>query len=133
MDAKNISDSRQRLSGEYRNLVQTINRTRLAARELVVESTEDEYDLATISQNRDLLYDLHESEFQRLRSIEEALKAIDSGQYGECARCGEGIKEKRLMAVPWTTLCIRCQEETEKALLSPSLVMAGIDEPETDL
>jgi len=133
MDAKSISDSRQRLSGEYQSLVQMINRTRLAARELAVESTEDEYDLATISQNRDLLYDLHEGEFQRLRSIEEALKAIDSGQYGECAGCGEEIKEKRLMAVPWTTLCIRCQEETEKALLSSNLVMAGMDEPDTAL
>jgi len=133
MDAKSIRDSQQRLSGEYQNLVQMINRTRLAARELAVESTEDEYDLATISQNRDLLYDLHEGEFQRLRAIEEALKAIDRGQYGECAGCGEDIKETRLMAVPWTTLCIRCQEETEQALLSSSLVMAGMDEPETAL
>ena len=88
MDAKNIRDSRQRLSGEYQNLVQAINRNRLAAKELTVENTEDEYDLATISQNRDLLYDLSESDFQRLRAIEEALKAIDTGQYGECIRCG---------------------------------------------
>jgi RNA polymerase-binding transcription factor len=97
-----------------------------------VENTEDEYDLATISQNRELLYDLHESDFQRLRSIQEALKTIDSGQYGECVRCGEDIKKKRLMAVPWTTLCIRCQEETETEHTSSRLVLAGMDEPETE-
>ena len=108
MDAKNIRNYRQRLSGEHQNLVQAINRNRLAAKELIVDNTEDEYDLATISQNRDLLYDLNESDFQRLRSIEDALKAIDTGQYGQCVRCGEDIKAKRLMAVPWTTLCIRC-------------------------
>ena len=37
MDAKNIKDSRQRLSNEYQNLVQAINRNRLAAKELAVE------------------------------------------------------------------------------------------------
>jgi DnaK suppressor protein len=132
MDAKNIRDSRHRLSDEYQNLVQVINRNRLAAQELAVENTEDEYDLATISQNRELLYDLHESDSQRLRSIEEALKAIESGQYGECLRCGGDIKKKRLVAVPWTTLCIRCQEETETEHSSSRLVLAGMDEPEME-
>jgi DnaK suppressor protein len=132
MDAKNIGNSGQRLFSEYQNLVQAINRNRLATKELAVENTEDESDLATISQNRELLYDLHESDFQRLRSIQEALKTIDSGQYGECVNCGEDIKEKRLMAVPWTTLCIRCQEEKETEHTSSRLVLAGMDEPETE-
>ena len=132
VEAKKIRDCRQRLSGEYRNLAQAINRKQLAAKELSVENTEDECDLATISHNRELLYDLRESDFHRLRSIEEALKAIDSGQYGECVRCGEDIKEKRLMAVPWTTLCIRCQEETETERASSPLVLVGMDEQETE-
>ena len=132
MNANNIRNCRQRLSGEYRNLVEAINRNRLLAKELAVEKTEDEYDLATISQNRELLYDLHESDFQRLRSIEEALKAIDSGQYGECVRCGADIKEKRLMAVPWTTVCIRCQAQTETEHASSRLVLAGMDESERE-
>ena len=71
-------------------------------------------DLATISHNKELLYNLHESDFQRLKSIQEALKRMDRGEYGECLRCGEDINEKRLMAVPWATLCIQCQEEAEK-------------------
>jgi DnaK suppressor protein len=132
MNAKTVIDFRQRLSNEYQDLVQAINRNRLAAKELAVDNTEDEYDLATISQNRDLLYDLSENDFQRLRSIEDALKAIDTGQYGECVRCGEDIKEKRLRAVPWTTLCIRCQEETEVQQFSSRLVLAGMDEPEME-
>jgi RNA polymerase-binding protein DksA len=97
-----------------------------------LENAEDECDLATISHNRELLYDLRESDFHRLRSIEEALKAIDSGQYGECVRCGEDIKEKRLMAVPWTTLCIQCQEETETERASSPHVLVGMDEQETE-
>jgi DnaK suppressor protein len=132
MNAKTLTSFRQRLSGEYQNMVQAISRSRLAAKELEVEDTEDEADLATISQNRELLYDLHENDFRRLRSIEEALKAIDAGQYGECIRCGEDIKEKRLRAVPWTTVCIRCQEEMETEHASSHRVWAGMDESETE-
>jgi DnaK suppressor protein len=70
---------------------------------------------------------LHESDFKRLRFIQEALKALDRGQYGECVRCGEDINEKRLVAVPWATLCIGCQEEVEKDDLSSGVVPAGLE------
>src|SRR5882762_9413778 len=74
--------SRQRLLGEYRNLIHSVNRNRLAAEEIQLEKTEDEGDLATLHQNKELLYDLHENDFQRLKSIREALKAMDRGEYG---------------------------------------------------
>ena len=132
MDVKKIKGARQRLSSEHENLLKSINRNRLAAEQIKVENTEDEGDLATISHDRELLYNLHESDFQRLRFIEKALKALDRGQYGECVRCCEDINEKRLLAVPWATMCIRCQEETEKDRDSSDLVMAGLD-GESDL
>jgi DnaK suppressor protein len=87
---------------------------------------------ATISHNKDLMYHLHESDFQRLRVIEEAVEALDRGQYGDCARCGEDINEKRLRALPWAALCIQCQLDTEKNGTSSDLVRAGLEE-EMDL
>src|SRR5260370_21475363 len=92
MDTKKSSDIQQRLSREYENLIKSINRNRMAAEEIRQENTEDEGDLATISHNKELLYNLHESDFMRLRFIQEALKALDRGQYGECLRCGEDIR-----------------------------------------
>ena len=94
MDAKKSSDIRQRLSREYENLIKSINRNRMAAEEIKLENTEDEADRATISHNKVPLYNLHESDFMRLRFIQEALKALDRGQYGECLRCGEDISMK---------------------------------------
>jgi RNA polymerase-binding transcription factor DksA len=41
-------------------------------------------------------------------------------------------RQKRLLAVPWATMCIRCQEETEKVRNLSDLVMAGLEE-EMDL
>ena len=49
MDQKKIKDTRRRLSREYENLINSINRNRLAAEQIKLENTEDEGDLATIS------------------------------------------------------------------------------------
>jgi RNA polymerase-binding transcription factor len=133
MDAKKIKDTRRRLSSEYENLIKSINRSRLAAEEIKLENTEDEGDLAAISHERELLYNLHESDFARLRFIQEAMKAMDRGQYGECVRCGEDINEKRLDAVPWATMCIRCQGETEAEHASSRMMLAGQEAEETEL
>jgi len=123
---------RQRLSKEYKNLIKSINRSRLAAEEIQLENTEDEGDLAAISHDRDLLYNLHEGGFERLRFVQQAIKALDRGQYGECVRCGEDISEKRLEAVPWATMCIRCQQETETEHTSSRMVLAGLEGEQTD-
>jgi DnaK suppressor protein len=132
MNAKKIEDTRRRLSGEYQNLIRLINRSRLAEEEIKVENTEDEGDLATISHDRGLLYNLHEGGFARLRFIQEAIKAIDRGQYGECIRCRGRIDEKRLEAVPWAMKCLGCQEETESTHAPSRMMLAGWEAKESE-
>jgi DnaK suppressor protein len=133
MDAKTLKYTRRRLSSQYENLIESISRSRLAAKEIYIENTEDEGDLATINHERDLRYTLHDSDYAHLRCIEEAMK--DRGEYGKCVRCGEDINEKRREAVPWATMCIRCQEETEREAehTSAGMVQAGLEAEETDL
>jgi DnaK suppressor protein len=51
------------------------------------------------------------SERQRradIQRIEAALKRLDEGEYGYCARCGEDIAAKRLKVDPAAAFCIRC-------------------------
>ena len=131
MDAKKLKNTRQRLAREYENLIRSISRARLAVEEIKIEKTEDEGDLAVISHERELLYNLHESDFARLRFIEEAMKALDRGGYGECIRCGDNINEKRLEVVPWATMCLRCQGDTEMES-SSRMVLAGREAEETE-
>jgi DnaK suppressor protein len=133
MDPQKIKDIRRRLSSEYENLIKLINRSRTAAEDIKFENTEDEGDLAMISHDRDLLYNLHEGGFARLRVIQEAIKSLDRGRYGECLRCGRDINEKRLQAVPWATMCIRCQEETEAECTSSLMALAALEADETGL
>jgi RNA polymerase-binding transcription factor len=132
MNSNKIKETRRRLASEHENLIKSIKRSRLAAEEIKLEKTEDEGDLAMISHETAVIYNLHEGGFARLRSIQEAMKAIDRGRYGECVRCRNGINEKRLMAIPWATLCIRCQEETEAEQTSSRMVPAGLDGEETE-
>jgi DnaK suppressor protein len=48
-------------------------------------------------------------------SIRHALTRIDEGRFGSCEKCGQQIDEDRLQAVPWATLCLRCQEAGDQA------------------
>lgn len=44
----------------------------------------------------------------RQKQVERALKAVDAGEYGDCARCGEPIAPRRLHARPETPFCVAC-------------------------
>lgn len=52
---------------------------------------------------------------KRLVEIAKASLALENGDYGYCDRCGEEIPKKRLEVKPEALLCIRCQEEIERA------------------
>ena len=51
---------------------------------------------------------------KRLLLIDEALEALTRGDYGLCEDCDERINEKRLMLMPFTRWCVRCQSKREK-------------------
>lgn len=51
---------------------------------------------------------------KRLLLIDEALEALTRGDYGLCEDCEERINEKRLMLMPFTRWCVRCQSKREK-------------------
>lgn len=70
-------------------------------------------DVGTDNFQRELALGLVSNEQQVLYRIEEALKRIDEGTYGKCEECGERIKDSRLKALPFATMCIRCKEKEE--------------------
>ena len=49
----------------------------------------------------------------QLREIDAALRRIDEGSYGDCARCDEPINPRRLDADPTARLCIDCASKSE--------------------
>ncbi len=58
-----------------------------------------------------------ESEEELLRKIDRALLRIRENTYGECDECGKAINPERLEALPWATMCVKCQELEERGEL----------------
>jgi DnaK suppressor protein len=63
-------------------------------------------DVATATFDREFDLGLEEDAEEILAAIDDALRRIDEGTYGICARCGRDIGAERLRAVPYATLCI---------------------------
>lgn len=73
-------------------------------------------DLAEQGRNAEegyLTEQLAELASRRLRAIEHALERAERGSLEVCERCGHRIPQRRLRALPGTTLCIRCSEQAE--------------------
>ena len=71
-------------------------------------------DLATDTYDREFSLDLASNERKLIYEIDEALKKIQEGQFGICEQCKSSISKTRLKAIPYTRLCLKCQEAQEK-------------------
>jgi RNA polymerase-binding protein DksA len=72
-------------------------------------------DSATVTFTREMDYSLEENSGHVLSAIDEALRKIEDGTFGQCARCGNPIAEERLEAMPYATKCIDCKRLEERA------------------
>ena len=73
----------------------------------------DAVDQASAETDRQLIAQMKNREEQVLVQINQALRRLDDGVFGDCQECGESISEARLQAFPFTTLCIDCKAELE--------------------
>jgi DnaK suppressor protein len=53
---------------------------------------------------------LHGNAKQLLNQVTDALDRFDQGTYGTCEQCAAEIDPARLEALPYATLCLRCQQ-----------------------
>lgn len=74
----------------------------------------DIYDIASSERERELTLMLGDRDREKLAETEEAIERIKNKTYGICDECGEPIGEARLMAMPFTKVCIDCKSKDEK-------------------
>ena len=74
----------------------------------------DTYDLASDERDREINFILNDREREKLLAIEEALQRIADKSYGICESCEGEIHLGRLKILPFTRLCVKCQEENER-------------------
>lgn len=74
----------------------------------------DFYDHASNDRDRELALTFTDRERTKLVQIDEALKRIEEGGYGECYNCMDEIGEDRLKVMPFAKLCLSCKIELER-------------------
>jgi len=85
----------------------------------------DMVDAALDTAHDELSSQLAEAESRELALIENALERIEDGQYGLCEECNAKIPLARLQALPYATMCIKCQREAEIGTSSAGLPLGG--------
>lgn len=89
----------------------------------------DTYDIASDERDREINLLLGDRERKKLQLIDDALSRIDNGEYGECEECGGDIVTGRLDAMPFTRLCVTCQDEHEQAQRTMHTDSGGMASP----
>ena len=105
---KDLDNIKSNLVNNRKILEERLSRIQISKRK--------QYDLDSEEQsiqreNDDVVDALGENIIRELEQINNALKRIEEGNYGECRVCGELIQEKRLEALPYTDICISCAEQ----------------------
>lgn len=70
-------------------------------------------DVATDTYDREFSLDLAANERERLYEIDDALKRIEERTFGVCEKCSRPINKIRLKALPYTRMCLQCQQGLE--------------------
>jgi DnaK suppressor protein len=83
-------------------------------REATKDDVMDTYDLASDARDLEINLILNDRERDKLQAIDEALGRVDDGSYGLCEMCEGDIAEARLLAMPFTRVCVSCQAERER-------------------
>jgi DnaK suppressor protein len=79
--------------------------------ELIRERCNDPMDQMQNRFEMDLTISVINNDWETRKAVESALKLLAIDEYGICQDCGAEINPKRLEAIPWTTLCVYCQDE----------------------
>jgi DnaK suppressor protein len=116
MNKKEKDEFRKLLAAKKESIIRKLTDTITESKEMESNVAQDLVDKAETSYTKEFLLSLSDGEREQLLQIDEALKRLDHGDFGLCQVCHKEIGTKRLKAIPWTSLCINCQEKAEEEL-----------------
>ena len=104
------------LEGRRRELLAEVRSKMRDVRSENAEEAKGVLDAAETSEadiQDDIEFALIQMKTETLKKIEDALKRLDEGTYGNCFECGDEIAERRLRALPFAARCKDCEEARE--------------------
>jgi DnaK suppressor protein len=113
MTRKEIDVYKKKLLARRNEIVIKLGTLGKDSRDVETDIAQDTADKAESSYTKEFLLSLSDAERDQLFQIDAALKRIEAKDFGACQMCQKEIGKKRLNALPWTPLCIECQEKSE--------------------
>jgi len=105
-----LDDRRRRLMNEVQGKMRDVRADGNKDREVFDQGESSEVDI-----QEDIEFALIQMKSETLNKVNEALRRLDEGTYGNCFECGEEIAEARLRALPFAVRCKDCEEARETA------------------
>ena len=103
---KQLNNRRAALEAKLRELTGVFqNRS-----ELTIENSPDILDRIQMATDRDVLAQRMNISARILSDVRRALDSLENGDDAICEDCNEQISPRRLNAIPWAQVCMKCQE-----------------------
>jgi len=113
-----------------RQLAEATAPTRELRVSMLIQQVADPLDMTLQAAERELTVQRLGLSSTLARRIQSAIERLDNGSFGLCLKCEDNIAPKRLNALPWAELCIRCQEENDLSDREQAAFRTVIDEAE---
>ena len=105
-----LEERRRELMNEVQGKIRDVRTDGSKDREVFDQGESSEVDI-----QEDIEFALIQMKSETLNKINEALRRLEEGTYGNCFECGEEIAEARLRALPFAVRCKDCEEARETA------------------
>ena len=107
---KMLEERRRELMNAVQGKMRDVRSAEGKDREVLDQGESSEVDIQD-----DIEFALIQMKSETLHKINEALRRLDEGTYGNCFECGDEIAEPRLRALPFAVRCKDCEEARETA------------------
>ena len=107
---KMLEDRRRQLMSDVQGRIRDVRGEGSKDREVLDQGESSEVDIQD-----DIEFALIQMKSETLNKINEALRRLDDGTYGNCFECGDEVAEARLRALPFAVRCKDCEEARETA------------------
>jgi DnaK suppressor protein len=105
-----LEDRRRELMTEVQGRIRDVRTEGVKDREVLDQGESSEVDI-----QEDIEFALIQMKSETLNKINEALRRLEDGTYGNCFECGDEIAPPRLRALPFAVRCKDCEEARENA------------------
>ncbi|NOR49933.1 MAG: TraR/DksA family transcriptional regulator [Desulfuromonadales bacterium] len=112
--SKDFNQIKEQLLKERRELLQEVSNAYETCRDLGQDGVPDIGDMSSVAYSRDVMFNVSETQRQRVHDIDVVLEQIEKGEYGICMSCDEEISPRRMEVRPFSRYCIECKTDIEK-------------------